>query len=330
MHAWQSRAQLIPDATIREDALDSLARKRTHADGAALFWILPRRRNLNLLRLLVAYEVMCDFLDNVGERGASAGQVNGRQLNLALVEALDPDAPISDYYRHHPWCEDGGYLRALVEACREGCALLPSYARVRSLATREAMRAYVGVINHDPDPHWRDAELKRWADGQFPDRRELSWFEITAAASTWFTVHVCFALAAEPTCEERDVIESYDAYFPWISGTGTMLDSYVDQVEDSANGAHSYIAHYPDSEVATQRVSEFVWRSTYEAGRLRNGHRHAVIAACMVAMYLSKDSARTPAMQARTRSLIEAGGSLTRLLVPVLRGWRLLYGQRAA
>ena len=48
----------------------SIDRKRGHADGAALFWILPRRRDPNLLRLLVTYQIIWDFLDCVNERGA--------------------------------------------------------------------------------------------------------------------------------------------------------------------------------------------------------------------------------------------------------------------
>ena len=71
-------------------------------------------------------------------------------------------------------------------------------------------------------------------------------------------------------------------------------------------------------------VREAAWR----ARALPDGARHAVIVACMIAMYLSKDSSRTPQMRARTRSLAAAGGSLPRLLLPVLRAWRLLYSQR--
>jgi tetraprenyl-beta-curcumene synthase len=59
-------------------------------------------------------------------------------------------------------------------------------------------------------------------------------------------------------------------------------------------------------------------------------HRDAVIVASMIAMYLSKDSARTPELDDYTRLLARAGGSLTRLLMPVLRTWRALYGQRSA
>jgi tetraprenyl-beta-curcumene synthase len=326
--AWRCKALAIPDAPIREDALSSLARKRTHADGAALFWILPRRRNLCLLRLLVAYEVIFDFLDDLHEHHASSA--NSRQLYLALIEALDPGGHISAYYSHHVWSDDCGYLRGLVEACREGCALLPGYARVRPIVRHETARALVLGINHAVDPVDRDAALRDWAQRECAGHSGASWFELSGAASASLTVHALLALAAESGCSESDIASVRAAYFPWVSATCTMLDSYVDQAEDLEIGNHSYVGHYPSSEIAVRRVGELVGRSTLETRRLRNGHRHAVIAACMIAMYLSRDSARAPTMSATTRSLAQAGGSLAVLLLPVLRLWRVLYTLRSA
>ncbi len=49
----------------------------------------------------------------------------------------------------------------------------------------------------------------------------------------------------------------------------------------------------------------------------------------MVAMYLSKDSARTPPMRIAAKTFTEAGGSLTHILVPILRLWRIAYSQRS-
>ena len=133
VRGWRAMASAIPVAAIRQDALSSLDRKRGHTDGAALFCILPRARDPGLLRLLVAYEIMWDFLDSVNEHGAAEGQANGRQLHLALIDALNPDAPLSDYYRHHPWRDDGGYLNALVRSCQDR---LPATALIRALSAR--------------------------------------------------------------------------------------------------------------------------------------------------------------------------------------------------
>jgi tetraprenyl-beta-curcumene synthase len=55
-----------------------------------------------------------------------------------------------------------------------------------------------------------------------------------------------------------------------------------------------------------------------------------VIVACMVALYLSKDAARAPDVQPGSRRILEAGGSLSRALLPVLRIWRILNSQRSA
>jgi tetraprenyl-beta-curcumene synthase len=322
-------AREIPAEEIRRDALSTLADKRGHIDGAGLFTILPRRRNRDLLRLLVAYEVIWDFLDTVNEHGAAAGQVNGRQLHVALIDALDPTRPISDYYRHHPWKDDGGYLRSLVETCRAATSELPSYARVRPMLLIEATRAQVLAINHDVDHEARDRGLRRWAlEQHLPS--QLEWFELSGAASASLTVHALFALATEPALSRAQIIRTHSAYFPWISAATTMLDSYVDQDEDAANDDHSYIGHYRTPQIAALRTSELTRRGLHEARALPRADRHILIIACMAAMYLSKDSAQTPSMRCTTAELIEAGGTLTRLLRPILRLWRIIYSQRAA
>jgi tetraprenyl-beta-curcumene synthase len=325
---WHALAASIPDATLRADALHSLTRKRGHADGAALFTILPRRRAPTLLRLLVAYETIWDFLDNVSERHPTPE--NGRQLHLALVDALDPGRPLADYYRFHPACDDAGYLVTLVCACRDGCDALPSYGRVRGVVVGEASRARVLGLNHERDPTLRDVALLEWAAEEFPGERDLNWFELSGAASASLVVHVLLALAAESELADQDVAAAYAAYWPWISLATTMLDSYVDQAEDAASGNHSYIAHYDDPAWAARRVRESIVVSMDRALRLRDGQRHAVIVGCMVAMYLTKDSARAPDLAATTRAFIDAGGSLTRLLIPMLRAWRVLYGSPSA
>ncbi len=327
---WRTLAEKIPDETLRRDALAALVRKRANIDGAALFTTLPSARSRDLLRLLVAYEILADFLDCTSERGAHAGVGNGRQLHLALVEALDPRLQVSDYYRFHPWCDDGGYVRALVDTCRQICGRLPSYEAARPLVARAAQLTEVLALNHEQNAAHRDARLRAWASAHFPAASELVWFEWTGGASAWLTILALLALAADRGRDTREAQATYDAYLPWVSLTGTMLDSYGDIEEDVAEAAHSYIAHYAGAEVAAVRLSEIIRRSLQEAASLRDGPRHQVIASCMVAMYLSKDSARTPQTRAPTEALIRAAGPLTRLLLPMLRLWRVLYDQRTA
>lgn len=326
---WRGRAAIIPDREIREDALSSLEDKRGNTDGAALFWTLPDLRLPQLLRLLVTYEIMCDFLDSVSERGAGAGLVNGRQLHLAFSEALDPRVPISDYYRYHPWTEDGGYLRLLVELCRAACVLLPSYAAVRPTLIRAATLAQVQGLNHELDPCLRDNTLREWSAREFAGRSDLAWYEFSGAASTWISVLALLALAAEPGRRPAEAVKTYAAYF-WVCLAATVLDSYVDEAEDIANGDHCYFGHYPSRDLGIARAHEIVKRASREAAGLRNGHRHTVIVACMIALYLSKDSALEGRLGPTSRMLLTSGGSLAAMLGPVLRAWRAAYSLKGA
>lgn len=327
---WRARAERIPDPAIRADAMDVLVRKRGNTDGAALFWTLTRHRDLGLLRVLIAHEMIWDFLDNVSERGAHVGQHNGRQLHRAIAESLDPAQRISDHFRFHPWKDDGGYLRALVETCRVGVQRFPSFEVVRATVIREAQRAVVQSINHETDPARRDRELQAWAQREYPSEQPVTWFELTAAASAPLAIHALLALAATAGATSQEVADTYAVYFPWVSLAVVMLDSYADQYDDDACGAHSYFAHYGSNARALDRLRESLALSARGALRLPNGERHAVLVACMAAMYLSKDAARSPELRATTCGLAHAGGSLTRLLLPILRAWRIRYGQRAA
>jgi tetraprenyl-beta-curcumene synthase len=325
--AWRARAQRIPSSALREAALSALATKRGHTDGAAMFTILPDRRHPGLLRILVAFEVIWDYLDSAHE-GAPT-EANGRQLHLALIDALDPDRPLSDWYRHHPDGDDGGYLRSLVEACRTEACRLTSYEQVRPYLVREAWRGQVLALNHIRDPHERDVALKRWALEEFPEETALCWYELSGAASASLVVHALLALAAEPHVTDDQVAIVRAAYWPWVSLATTMLDSWVDAPDDNSNGNHSYIAHYPDGGVAVDRICESIAESAHRVRRLEQGDLHAVIVACMVALYLTRDTARTPPARSTTSVIVDAGGSLTQVLVPILRLWRVRYRQQA-
>jgi cytochrome P450 len=325
---WRAFAATIPDTALRRDALEALGSKRLNIDGAALFWTIPQTRSRELLRLLVAFEILADYLDCTSERGAHAGVNNGLQLHRALVEAFDPHLVISDHYHFHPWRDDGGYVQALVDACRDACLCLPSYDAVRPYVVRAAgLTAQVLALNHEPNPSRRDAALNSWANRHFGSG-ELLWFEWTAGASAWLTILALAAFAADPCRQACEAEAVYAAYLPWVSLVGTMFDSYGDLEEDAGNAAHSYIAHYPSLETAAERLTEITRHSLQEAASLPDGGRHVVVASGMIARYLSKDSVRTAQTWPLTTSLIRASGWLTRLLVPVLRAWRALHMRR--
>lgn len=327
---WRRLAEAIPDPRLRADALHVLDQRRGQLDGAAMFWIIPRRRSRGLLRALVTYELMQDYLDNVSERAGAINGGEGSRLFLALADAVERDRPLSDHYRGQPWSEDGGFLRALIETFRAESDHLPSIEVVRPRLLRDAPRAAVLATNHLGDPDRRDAALRRWVEANFPGEAGLRWYEVAAAASGWITTHVQLALAAQPGVTHEQSEATYAAYFPWCTLTLTMLDSYADRAEDAARGHHSYFGHYVSGYEGVERLCVSVGRAEESLLRLSDGERHRILLACMIALYLSKDSARAPETRDATRRIAHAGGPLARALTPAARAWRVCNAQRVA
>jgi tetraprenyl-beta-curcumene synthase len=326
---WSGLAERIPEEAIRVDALRALNSKRGHIAGAVAFTIIPGHRSPELLQALLTHQVIVDYLDTAHERHPTLAGGDG--LHLAVRDALIPGGPLSDYYADHPWKDDADYLQALVEDCRHQCEALPSFASVQPLLVREADRARrILTLNHLPDPDERDSGLRQLAMAEFPGERRWSWFELTAGTCGQLAIFALLALAAKPELDEREVAATYDAYWPLMPLLATMLDSYVDRAEDVDDGNHQYVSHYPDPDQAVERISELIEMAAREVLTLPGGHRHAVILSCMVGLYLTKDSARTPAMASGAEQLVRAGGSLSRALMPVLRIWRSAYAQRGA
>jgi tetraprenyl-beta-curcumene synthase len=328
LKAWRARARTAADPKLRHDALSALTYKRAQSEGAALFAILSDQPHHALLRLLVGYQIIWDYLDSVHEQGPDLA--NGLQLHRALTDAYNTDQPINQHYQLNASKDDSGYLAALTLHCRQHATRLPSFAYIRHMLLQEAHSSAQALsINHEPNTALRTQNMKQWVSTHHrPDDQHASWFELTAAAAAALTM---FALLAEATSKSVQPYQFYairGSYNPWVCSTATMLDSYADHAEDAANAQHIYIDYYPTIEHAVMRAGTLIHESVVRTKCLRHGHRHVVIIASMVAMYLTRDSSRVSERRPTTNQLAHSGGTLSRILVPVLRAWRSIYELR--
>jgi tetraprenyl-beta-curcumene synthase len=273
--------------------------------------------------------VLWDFLDSLSEtwRGTPDDTL---LLHLALVDAVNPETPMRDYYSRRAFLDDDSYLRLLVETCRECCRALPSFQVVAPILHREAQRIGVQAINHSVEPGDVPLALRKWVTYEYCDTHEVEWFELAAAAGANLAIYAMFVLAAEARCSPERVENTYRAYFPWTGAVATMLDGFVDQFDDALDGDHCYVAYYQSPDAATKQISRLVGRCISETHSLADSERHTLVAASMVAMYLSRDSARASPLSEPSQQIAEAGGSLTCALLPVLRIWRVASKSRAS
>ncbi len=305
---WRERAREIPDPALAANARASLS-KRGNIEGAALFAVLaPAAGRRETLRALVAFQTAYNYLDTLCEQPSADPVANGRELHRALLVALDPAAGHRDYYALHPQREDGGFLAALVDACRTALAALPSHAAVAAGATAAAERIVSFQSLNLTERQGGQEALERWARLQTPHGSGLDWWQTAGAGGSSLAVHALIATAARPHVTWRDVAAIEAAYFPWICALHSLLDSLVDVAEDERAGQHSLLGYHASSQQAAFAMEVLARRAGEAVDALLDERQHRVLLTAMAGHYLSSPEARMPYARAITASVADAVG----------------------
>jgi len=322
---WRSRAAEIPDPQLRRIAGEALG-KRGNVEGSALFATLaPAAQRRGTVRALAAFQTAYNYLDALSELPSEDPIANGSQLHQALLVALCPGAAHLDYYQHCPRREDGGYLRAILDACRNALAGLPSHALVAPTTQAAAARIVdYQALNLSWPQGGRDA-LQRWATVATPAHSSLAWWETAAAAGSSLAVDALIAAAADPQLDPRDVGEIDTAYFPWIGALHSLLDSLVDRDEDRDRELHCLLDYYSPTTSAASALADLATRARGAAERLPSPHAHRVIVTAMVSYYLSAPECRTAEARAIAGALRRVLGAPLGLAILMFRSRRLFH-----
>jgi tetraprenyl-beta-curcumene synthase len=327
LRSWRRRASEISNPRLRAHALSTLGEEVMNVEAAAVFaTLVPSIRWPALIRLLVAVQVMYDYLDTVSEVPAREPLRNGLQLHRALVAAVDPSEPIGDFYRHHPdGDDDGGYLESLVATCRGAAKSLPSSATVMPLVRRAAVRCGEGQSHVHAAMHEGDRRLAGWSRRQ--DRAAgYDWWELAAGAISSVGVYALLAAAAARGTTAREAARIDAAYFPAACALSALLDSLIDRDRDVRTANPSSIGHYATIATAAERLAEIAARADVSLRALRHGRRHAAILAGIAGYYLSADGATRDGAGPIADAIVDRFGASLPLILATVRLRRRLGG----
>lgn len=327
LRRWERHARRIPDEALRRHALDKLQKEAMTAEGAAAFAILANARSCrHVVRACVAFEVIYDYVDALGEQPVADVLGSNRLLYGALDAAFRPDASGANWYAHLPQRDDGGYLNALIGTCRDALSQLPAHERVEAGLHRLAVRARESQsLHHATVDAESERALARWAAAQQPPGQALHWWELAAAAGSPLGFFALVAAGAHRGTDDAAAAAVERAYFPWIAALSWLLESLVDQHEDATAGTHSFIAHYGSQHDAARRLTTIAQHATDDARRLPRGARHTLLLAGMTGMYLSHAGAASAASCMAADAVRKAIGGP---VVPLL--WSLRLRRRLA
>lgn len=272
---------------------------------------VPRPGRRPVIRALTAYQVIFDYLDTLSEQPNADPIVNGRQLNQALLTAVQPQGSSLDYYAHHSHRNDDGYLEELVRVCRAALDTLPSYAATAASVRRATERivAYQS-LNHG-DAHGSHDAFARWASKETRPDTGLRWWETGAAAGSSLAVLALITAAADPLLTQEQTAALENAYYPWIGALHTLLDSLIDRREDTtAAGQRSLLDCYLSPAETAARLEMIAAQAVRHARSLPRANHHAMILAAMASLYLSDPQASMPDARLAKQQVLATMGDL--------------------
>lgn len=322
LRGWEQTARAIPDPQLRRQALDSLRCKRGNAEAAAVFAILsPWRWRAAVVSVLVALQVLTDFLDTVSEVAVADPLRNSRALHEALVDAVRIKASGLDYYRHHPCCDSGVYVACLVAFCRARVQVLPACDTVRPLLVRAARRCGEGQSQTHAAIHQGPASLAAWAR-VLAEPTRYQWWEVAAAASSSVAVHALVAAAADRRTTRAEAERLDVTYYLTVGCLTVLLDNLVDRDDDAADGGHSYLRYYACASTAAARLVLIADHARDSMRGLRRCGRHRALLAGVLGFYLSAPGAHTAYARPIAARMLERAGTEVWLIIFAMRARR--------
>ncbi|AWB44149.1 DUF2600 domain-containing protein [Paenibacillus sp. CAA11] len=287
LETWKRTAEGIPDAELRKQALASIATKEFHCQGGAVYAAANLSQRHVLIPLIVAFQTISDYLDNLCDRSTSMDAGDFRLLHQSMLDAVNPGAEMADYYALRTENNDGGYLNLLVAKCRECIKELPGYAAAQTEIT-DLVGLYTDLqVYKHIKPHLREDALLNWRQKHAHRAPHLRWNEFAAATGSTLGVFMLFLASSEAALDTNSARVIKEAYFPHLCGLHIMLDYLIDQDEDKLGGDLNFCNYYENNEIMLERIAFIVEAARSDIKALPASSFHRMIIEGLLALYLS-------------------------------------------
>jgi tetraprenyl-beta-curcumene synthase len=306
---WQDQAKQIPDPELRHQALSSISTKKFHCEGGSIYGLLAVNHLEQTIHFIIAYQTLCDYLDNLCDRSTSLDPKDFSALHESVMHALTPGAECTEYYRFHQEQDDGGYLTSLVKTCQNILQQLPGYQKI-SLSLYELAENYCNLqIHKHVTIIERVPRLEAWFATQPNYLPKVSWYEFAACTGSTLGIFCLVAYAWQENFSEKLSQKIKSSYFPWVQGLHILLDYFIDQEEDRLAGDLNFCSYYQNNDVMTERLGVFFKEADQSVANLPNRNFHRAINRALIGVYLADQKANQVSIRETTQRIIRFGGN---------------------
>lgn len=287
LREWRRTAEGIPDPELRKQALASIDTKQFHCEGGGIYASANLSMRHVLIPLIVAYQTISDYLDNLCDRSTSQDAGDFRLLHRSMLDAVTPGAVPVNYYAEREEQDDGGYLHALVRTCQDMIARLPGYAAAQEdIYELAVLYTDLQVYKHIR-PELREEALIGWWKEKGGRAPHLQWNEFAAASGSTLGVFMLFLASCDPGLKKETSSDIQRAYFPHVCGLHIMLDYLIDQDEDRAGGDLNFCNYYDNTDTMLNRIASIVEWAREDVRSIPESSLHRMVIEGLLALYLS-------------------------------------------
>lgn len=321
MNQIRKFASHIPDIELKRQALASINSKMFHCQGGAVFALLNRQKMNQLIPLIVSFQTISDYLDNLCDRSISLDPEDFRRLHQSMIDAIRPGSQITNYYAYRGDVDDGGYLQKLVEQCQILLSQLPNLAMIQpKLLEWVGLYCDLQVYKHI-HKDLREKALLQWWDIHKENYPELEWQEFAAATGSTLGMFMCFVFASKDSFDHTEFMQFSDAYFPYVCAVHILLDYFIDQEEDRLGGDLNFCNFYDDVPSMLTRMQWVTNQAQLCVSLLPNSRFHGMILEGLLALYLSDSKVNQQVEVSRAVSILMKNSSLGRLFFWINSNW---------
>ncbi|WP_394235647.1 tetraprenyl-beta-curcumene synthase family protein [Niallia oryzisoli] len=309
---WKERAHNIPDPELRKQALASINHKTFHCEGGAIMALMANEQYAEVIRFIVAYQTISDYLDNLCDRSTSLDPADFRALHEAMGDALSLEKSQGSYYRYRPEQDDGNYLYDLVATCRQVLSECVHYEKIKDYLL-ELCGYYCDLqVHKHVIPDERVPRLKRWFHENKEDMPKMEWYEFSACSGSTLGVFCLVAYAFSNDFQDRYALDIRKGYFPYIQGLHILLDYLIDQEEDKLEGDLNFCFYYENEEQLFTRLKHFIREADRHTNSLPHRRFHRLINRGLLGLYLSDEKVRKQRdVRKLAKGILKAGGSVS-------------------
>lgn len=286
---WKKRAEQIPNDELRKQALASIENKTFHCEGGAILSLLSKSNYKEVIKFIVAYQTISDYLDNLCDRSTSLDPDDFSCLHESMKDALALNDIEKNYYCHRSDQNDGNYLRELVAVCQGVLKKMEHYDKICPFLL-ELCGYYCDLqIHKHVKADERVPRLKKWFSRYKNKLPEMEWYEFSACSGSTLGIFSLVSYGFAEEFKEENAEKIVRGYFPYIQGLHILLDYLIDQEEDRLGGDLNFCFYYEDENKLFRRLEHFIQEADKHTEELPNKDFHRLINRGLLGIYLSDE-----------------------------------------